>query len=132
MNQRIQYQFLSAFLALIILCSSFYQAYVSVYFIAYQDYIVKELCVQKDNQQGCNGKCYLMKNLNNEVTENNTTIPVNNENEFRGNFIFYYTKNSSPLFNYLKHNNSNNTVYFNPLKQTVFIDKETPPPKFYI
>lgn len=33
-------------------------------FIVNQDFIAKTLCVQKENQQGCNGKCHLMKELN--------------------------------------------------------------------
>lgn len=33
------------------------------YFIVNQDFIARTLCIQKDNQQGCNGKCYLMKEL---------------------------------------------------------------------
>ena len=31
---------------------TFYQASIMVYYFAYQDYIAKELCVQKDDQQG--------------------------------------------------------------------------------
>ncbi|NVK52002.1 MAG: hypothetical protein HWD85_03630 [Flavobacteriaceae bacterium] len=132
MNQKIKYSFISYFLALIILSASFYQAYVSVYFIAYQDYIIKELCVQKDNQQGCEGKCYLMKKLNNVITENNTTIPSQNENEFRGNFIFFLSKNSSLNFKMNSDFISNIYQYSFRIKQSLYIDKETPPPKFSI
>lgn len=117
---------------MIILCSSFYQAYVSVYFITYQDYIVKELCVQKDNQQGCEGKCYLMSKLNNTVTDNNATVPVQNENDFRGNFIFFLSKKSEIAFSlestYIQKDFSDQFL----LKQSLYIDKETPPPKFSV
>ena len=114
------------------MCSTFYQAYVSVYYIAYQDYIIKELCVQKDDQQGCNGKCYLMKKLTNNVSENNTTTPPQNDKEFRGNFIFFLSKNTPFSFNYLSDLESKKASYFLQLKQSFFLEKETPPPKFYI
>ena len=132
MNQRIQYRILSAFLALIIIYSTFYQAYVSVYFIAYQDYIVKELCVQKDNQQGCNGKCYLMKQLSNDVYENNATTPSQNDKEFRGNFIYFFSKNTSYDFSNISDFKSEKTTYYLKLKQSLFLDKDVPPPKFFI
>lgn len=114
------------------MCSSFYQAYVSVYFIAYQDYIIKELCVQKDDQQGCNGKCYLMKQLTNEVSENNATTPPQNEKEFRGNFIYFITKNTAYNFNYISDLKTQKIAYYLKLKQSLFVDKEIPPPKYFI
>ena len=45
-------------------------------FVINQDFIAKTLCVQKDNQQGCNGKCQLMKTLNDSNPDSKTTIPV--------------------------------------------------------
>ena len=132
MNQKKSYRLLSAFLALIIISSTFYQAYVSVYFIAYQDYIIKELCVQKDNQQGCNGKCYLMKQLTNEVSENNTTTPPQNEKEFRGNLIYFLTKTTAYNFSNISDLKSQKTTYYLKLKQSLFVDKDIPPPKFFI
>ncbi|MDO5979313.1 hypothetical protein [Flavivirga spongiicola] len=32
-------------------------------FIINQDFIAKTLCIQKENQQGCHGKCHLTKQL---------------------------------------------------------------------
>ncbi|MDG2195077.1 MAG: hypothetical protein P8K77_09595 [Polaribacter sp.] len=113
------------------MCSSFYQVYVSIYFIAYQDYIIKELCVQKDDQQGCNGKCYLMKNLDGEVSENNATAPSQNDKEFRGSLLFYFSKTSKINFKYASDLKSEKTIYYFALKQSLCFDKETPPPKFF-
>ncbi len=112
--------------------STFYQSYISVYYIAYQDYIVKELCVQKDNQQGCNGKCYLMNSLNYEISENDATLPPNGEQEFRGNFVFYIAKNTSIYFKNISEEKLEISEYTSDLKQSLFIDKETPPPKFFM
>ena len=114
------------------MCSTFYQAYVSVYYIAYQDYIIKELCVQKDDQQGCNGKCYLMKKLTNKVSENNSTTPPQNDKEFRGNFIFFLSKNTLHNFKYASEFESEKTAYYLHFKDSLFLEKETPPPKYFI
>lgn len=43
--------------------SILYSSYPVIYYILNNDFIVKNLCVQKDNQQGCNGKCYLKKQI---------------------------------------------------------------------
>ena len=32
-------------------------------FIVNQDFIANTLCIQKEDQQGCNGKCHLKKQL---------------------------------------------------------------------
>ena len=32
-------------------------------FVVNQDFIAKTLCIQKEDQQGCNGKCHLKKQL---------------------------------------------------------------------
>lgn len=38
-------------------------------FLVNQDFIAKTLCIQKEDQQGCNGKCHLKKQL----AENNSS-----------------------------------------------------------
>ena len=38
-------------------------------FVINQDFIAKTLCIQKEDQQGCNGKCHLKKQL----AENNSS-----------------------------------------------------------
>jgi hypothetical protein len=129
---RITYRISAFILALVLVSSTIYQTSVMVYYFAYQDYIIKELCVQKEDQQGCNGKCYLMKNLTNTVSENNSTIPPQNDKEFRGNFVFFLSKNAALNFNYLSGLESEKTEYHLQLKQSIFLEKEIPPPKFYI
>ena len=45
-------------------------------FLSNQDFIAKTLCIQKDNQQGCNGKCQLAKQLSENNPDSNSQIPV--------------------------------------------------------
>lgn len=103
-----------------------------VYYIAYQDYIIKEICVQKDDQQGCNGKCYLMKKLTNKISENNNTTPPQNDKEFRGNFIFFLSKTTTLNFKYASDFSNSKSEYQLHFKDSLFLEKETPPPKYFI
>ncbi|MCX7547279.1 hypothetical protein OS188_04855 [Xanthomarina sp. F1114] len=45
-------------------------------FLVNQDFIAKTLCIQKDNQQGCNGKCQLAKQLVENELDSNSQIPA--------------------------------------------------------
>lgn len=45
-------------------------------FLVNQAVIAKNLCIQKDNQQGCNGKCQLTKQIVESTPDSNTDIPV--------------------------------------------------------
>ncbi|NMH87472.1 hypothetical protein [Flavivirga algicola] len=45
-------------------------------FIINQDFIAKTLCIQKENQQGCNGKCHLKKQLAKNNPDSNNKIPA--------------------------------------------------------
>ena len=45
-------------------------------FLVNQDFIAKTLCIQKDDQQGCNGKCHLSKQLSEGSTESNSQNPL--------------------------------------------------------
>jgi len=45
-----------------------------------QAVIAKTLCVQKEDQQGCNGKCQLVKSLKTDLNQN-TETPIVNENK---------------------------------------------------
>jgi len=45
-------------------------------FLVNQDFIAKTLCIQKENQQGCNGKCHLKKQLSKNNSDSNSKIPA--------------------------------------------------------
>ncbi len=126
------YRLLSFLLAITVINSSLYQAYVSMYFFAYQDYIIKELCVQKDNQQGCNGKCYLMKQLDPVVLKKDTPASQpESEKEFRGSFILYFTKSDLLSFENAFFVKKENYNFFIKKPLSISFEKETPPPEFF-
>lgn len=72
-----------------------------------------------------------MKNLNTDISENNATTPPQNDKEFRGNLIFFLSKDSGINFKYVSNLLTETSEYSFLLKQSLFIDKETPPPKFF-
>ena len=45
-------------------------------FLVNQAVIAKNLCIQKDNQQGCNGKCQLTKQIEQSTPESNSDLPT--------------------------------------------------------
>lgn len=97
-------------------------------FVVNQDFIAKNLCVQKENQQGCNGKCHLMKELKDSDTDSKTTIPVKETRRF--------SLDAFCMFD-IKSMESNHSIYkdlrFGLTKNSAnlivtYFDIDTPPP----
>jgi len=67
------------FLTIVLFSSIITDTSIIIDFAINQDTIAKTLCVQKDNQQGCQGKCQLVKALKKDLK--NGEMPMqNNEN----------------------------------------------------
>lgn len=45
-------------------------------FLANQAVIAKNFCIQKDDQQGCNGKCQLIKEIIQSTPDSNSDLPT--------------------------------------------------------
>ncbi|MCF1195782.1 hypothetical protein [Mangrovimonas futianensis] len=101
-----------------------------VNFLANQELISKTLCVQKDNQQGCNGKCHLKKQLaqNETGAENQTPLPELKRLSLDAFFIseIHVVEPQQCLCLSTKHA----SVYKIPFLYESFISIETPPPNF--
>lgn len=63
-------------LAIILMANHISTVGIMVNFVVNQDYIAKTLCIQKDNQKGCNGKCQLAKQLNKENPASPSELPT--------------------------------------------------------
>ncbi|WP_308993155.1 hypothetical protein QLS71_008490 [Mariniflexile litorale] len=99
-------------------------------FVINQDFIAKTLCIQKNNQQGCNGKCQLMKELKENTPESNTTIPVQETKRFSLDSFCLYKVNSAESLNFVnKKDKTGFNSYSQNLLQTYY-DIDTPPPIF--
>ncbi len=97
------------------------------YLIRY-DYIVKNLCVQKNNiKNTCKGSCHLKQNLE-KVNESNGSNPESIELKLLSSIDIHYNQNIS-LFNYDKHN-CKRIALQNQRKINQFeIEPETQPPE---
>jgi len=97
-------------------------------FISNQDFIAKTLCVQKDNQQGCNGKCHLRKQLAQNETGSPDKAPLT-ENRRMVLDVFFVSE-----INTIKENDvsslkvKHNLFYRLPVLYKNFISVDTPPP----
>ncbi len=97
-------------------------------FIINQDFIAKTLCVQKDNQQGCNGKCQLTKQLTQSETGFNGEVPEPTSKRFMLDIYFVSSINT------VLHNTSitpieKNKIYHNAISiNSTSLPVDTPPP----
>ncbi len=77
-----------------------YGTYVMAYYFANKSYIAKELCVQKEMPKGCDGKCYLSKQIAKYKSSKNTP-KNNNEENYRININLYIPKKEFSLNTFL-------------------------------
>ena len=100
-------------------------------FIVNQDFIAKTLCIQKEEQKGCNGKCQLRKELSeNNSDANNSDNPLQESkrmvldafclstiSNFESTFVSLYILKLNTSFKTPKINN-------------MYLEIDTPPPNF--
>lgn len=79
----------------------FVSTYIVIDFAVNQDYISANFCVQKDDQQGCNGKCHLSKTLKENIT-NESNSPQENTPRFllKFDYLFFEKINKTHSLNF--------------------------------
>lgn len=70
------YKATAPFLIFVLLANSISNVVIVTDFIINQDFIAKTLCIQKDEQKGCNGKCQLTKELVQNNSDSNSDTPL--------------------------------------------------------
>lgn len=100
-------------------------------FIMNQDFIAKTLCIQKEEQKGCNGKCQLRKELTeNSSNSNKTDNPLQETKRLTLDAFCNYFVNG------IENNNLAFTKaqpifrLYNENQIDTYFDIETPPPNF--
>ncbi|MCX7550141.1 hypothetical protein [Xanthomarina sp. F2636L] len=99
-------------------------------FLVNQDFIAKTLCIQKDDQQGCNGKCHLAKQLSDGNPDSNSQIPIQESKRIALDVYFVSNINfiDSQIIEYklpqvlLSHKS--------PKISKTYLEIDTPPPIF--
>ncbi|WP_294074191.1 hypothetical protein [Winogradskyella sp.] len=127
---KITYKLTALLLTFILLANNINNVIIVTDFVINQDFIAKTLCIQKEEQKGCNGKCQLKKELteSNSKQNSNNTIPEQNRirlDLFVVNSITNSDNSSENLDKILK-----SQITFSIEQSTIskFYDIDTPPP----
>ena len=126
---KIIYKATALFLTFVLLMNTINNVAIVTDFIINQDFITKTLCIQKDNQKGCNGKCHLAKQLVQNNTDSNSDTPMNLVDRTRLDAFVLNATIEHTVTDFSKISNLQNTFDYR-LKKTFsgFYDIETPPP----
>ena len=97
-------------------------------FVINQDIIAKTLCIQKDEQKGCNGKCQLRK----ELKESNSNTPNNplqkTERTRLDVFVFFSEKHITEEQIIINNDRSSQVNFYAKSTISKYYDIDTPPP----
>ncbi len=117
-------------LAIILLTNNINTVIIIGDFIINQDFIAKTLCVQKEEQKGCNGKCHLKKELSQNSSDSNSEIPLPETKRMMLD-LYCITHISVVKQQWFDQSTSTNKIISNnAILQSVFYDIDTPPPIF--
>ena len=99
-------------------------------FLANQDFIAKTLCIQKEDQQGCNGKCHLKNQLAQNESGTDSKMPV--QESKRNVLDIYFVSDISIIESQIIsfHIIKNKVFYKAPITTETTILVDTPPPNF--
>lgn len=99
-------------------------------FLINQEFIAKTLCIQKEEQKGCNGKCQLRKELSESNTSSNSEAPLQESKQLVLDAFFISDINivetSNLKFQSLRHELTLST----PRIIKMYLEIDTPPPNF--
>ncbi|WP_299112413.1 hypothetical protein [uncultured Winogradskyella sp.] len=117
------------FLTFVLLANNINNIIIVTDFVINQDFIAKTLCIQKEEQKGCNGKCQLRKELVKNNADTNSEVPAPNTNRIRLDVflisdVTLYT-NQYEINYHTKQFNIDSRL-FQPISK--FYDIDTPPP----
>jgi hypothetical protein len=118
-------------LSVILLTHNINNAFIIGDFIINQDIIAKTLCIQKEEQKGCNGKCQLRKELSQNIDSDSNSESQIPETK-RVVLDFYNITNSriiKPLWLW-SLNTKHKIITHSNLPTSIYYDVDTPPPIF--
>jgi hypothetical protein len=99
-------------------------------FLVNQDFIAKTLCIQKDDQKGCNGKCHLAKQLSESNPDSNNQIPAQ-ESKRMALDVFCISDINSIETTFIQYKLPQVLLsHMSPKIVKAYLDIDTPPPIF--
>ena len=97
-------------------------------FIINQDIIAKTLCIQKEEQKGCLGKCQLRKELAENNSSSDSDSPLNTVERIQLDLFLAYDMISLTNNFQIVESNSINTILRTRSTSQGFSEVDTPPP----
>ncbi|MBA6151230.1 hypothetical protein [Gelidibacter maritimus] len=99
-------------------------------FLVNQAVIAKNLCIQKDDQQGCNGKCQLTKQIVESTPDSNTDIPVQETRRMSLDAFCLFQINVTEAQSENSIVSGRSFFGYTPAILLQYLDIDTPPPNF--
>ena len=99
-------------------------------FVINQDFIAKTLCIQKDAQKGCNGKCQLRKELSDTNSSSKSDNPIQENKRMALDLFCISNINTVTTASLPIYVNKVNSISISPRIFKMFLEIDTPPPKF--
>ena len=126
---KVIYKAIALFLTFVLLANNINNVVIVTDFVVNQDFIAKTLCIQKDDQKGCNGKCHLAKQLVQSNTDSGSDAPLPNTNRTRLDVFVIYGTTNHTIDNFNQLSRFQNNSHYR-IKQPVsgFYSIHTPPP----
>lgn len=130
MIKTLSYQITAGVLVLMLFAHNINTLGVIGNFIINQDFIAKTLCIQKEEQKGCNGKCQLTKQLAESNSDSNSPFTPQETKRISLDIYCLYSIDDFEI------NFQNFTlpkvsqIYNQSICTQISFDVETPPPNF--
>lgn len=99
-------------------------------FIINQEFIAKTLCIQKEEQKGCNGKCQLRKELSESNANSNSEIPLQENKRLILDAFFISTINQVDPSDLEFQSRRHELIKSTPKTIKMYLEIDTPPPNF--
>ncbi|WP_040253409.1 hypothetical protein [Psychroserpens mesophilus] len=99
-------------------------------FVINQDFIAKTLCIQKEAQNGCNGKCQLRKELSESTTNSHSETPFQESKQRVLDAFFISSLSQIETSNLNLQSQRHKIITSTPRIIKMYLDIDTPPPNF--
>lgn len=116
-------------LAIILLAHNINTLVIVSDFVVNQDFIAKTLCIEKDDQQGCNGTCQLKTELAKNETGTDGKTPIQNSAKRHALDAFFVSDINIISEQVGAIQSKNSAIYsYTPRLHKQVLSVETPPP----
>lgn len=125
---KVTYKLTALFLSFVLLANNVNNIVIVVDFIINQEVIAKTLCIQKEEQKGCYGKCYLTQQLKTSSDDKKSPIQTEQRTEL-SHYLLTSNQLKTTVENALIVSNKPIFFFSQNLKPLLFVFKIKQPPK---